>query len=32
LKTQEAVASKCGEPRVIGPSLREFSALLDKKN
>jgi threonine synthase len=32
LKTQEAVANKCGEARVIGPSLREFSALLDKKN
>jgi threonine synthase len=32
LKTQEAVANKCGEARVIGPHLREFSALLDKKN
>ena len=30
LKTQEAVAGKCGEARVIGPSLREFSALLEK--
>ena len=24
LKTQEAIAGKCGEPRVIKPSLREF--------
>jgi len=32
LKTQEAVANKCGEARVIGPHLREFSALLDRKN
>src|SRR5277367_3226256 len=32
LKTQEAVANKCGEARVIGPHLHEFSALLDKKN
>ena len=24
LKTQEAVAGKCGEPRLIKPSLREF--------
>jgi len=24
LKTQEAVAGKCGEPRLINPSLREF--------
>ena len=28
LKTQEAVASQCGEPRLINPSLREFDALL----
>ncbi len=32
LKTQEAVANKCGEARVIGPHLHEFSALLDRKN
>jgi threonine synthase len=24
LKTQEAIMGKCGEPRVINPSLREF--------
>jgi threonine synthase len=29
LKTQEAVSGKCGEARVIGPHLHEFSALLD---
>lgn len=28
LKTQEAIIGKCGEPRVIGPSLREFEALV----
>jgi len=28
LKTQEAVAGQCGEPRLINPSLREFDALL----
>ena len=28
LKTQEAVAGHCGEPRLINPSLREFDALL----
>jgi len=28
LKTQEAVQGKCGEPRVIKPSLREFEALV----
>ena len=28
LKTQEAIQGKCGEPRVIGPSLREFEALV----
>jgi threonine synthase len=28
LKTQEAIAGHCGEPRVIGPSLREFEALV----
>ncbi len=32
LKTQEAVNGKCGEPRVIGPHLREFAALLEKEN
>jgi threonine synthase len=29
LKTQEAVHGKCGAPRLIGPRLREFAALLD---
>lgn len=28
LKTQEAIQGKCGEPRVINPSLREFEALV----
>ncbi len=28
LKTQEAIAGHCGEPRLINPSLREFDALL----
>ncbi len=28
LKTAEAVAGKCGEPRLIKPSLREFEALI----
>jgi threonine synthase len=28
LKTQEAIIGKCGEPRLIKPSLREFEALL----
>lgn len=28
LKTQEAVDGRCGEPRVIKPSLREFEALV----
>ncbi len=28
LKTQEAIHGKCGEPRVIHPSLREFEALI----
>lgn len=28
LKTQEAIVGKVGEPRVIGPSLREFEALV----
>jgi threonine synthase len=34
LKTQEAIHGQCGEPRLIKPSLREFSALLeqDKKS
>jgi threonine synthase len=30
LKTQEAIDGKCGAPRLIKPSLREFSALLEK--
>jgi hypothetical protein len=28
IKTQEAIVGKVGEPRVIGPSLREFEALV----
>jgi threonine synthase len=28
LKTQEAVQGKCGEPRIIKPSLREFESLV----
>ncbi len=28
LKTQEAIIGKCGEPRLISPSLREFEALV----
>ena len=28
LKTQEAINGKCGEPRLINPSLREFEALV----
>jgi len=28
LKTQEAIHGKCGEPRLINPSLREFEALI----
>jgi threonine synthase len=32
LKTQEAVNGKCGVPKLIGPHLREFSALLEKEN
>jgi threonine synthase len=28
LKTQEAIAGKCGEPRLINPSLREFESLI----
>ena len=28
LKTQEAILGKCGEPRLINPSLREFEALI----
>lgn len=28
LKTQEAITGKCGEPRLIQPSLREFEALI----
>lgn len=30
LKTHEAVNGKCGAPRLIGPHLREFAALLEK--
>ena len=30
LKTQEAIHGKCGAPRLIKPSLREFSALLEQ--
>ncbi len=30
LKTQEAVAGKCGQPKLIRPRLREFAALLEK--
>ena len=28
LKTQEAIIGKCGEPRLIKPSLREFDELI----
>ena len=28
LKTQEAIHDRCGEPRLINPSLREFEALI----
>jgi threonine synthase len=28
LKTQEAIVGKCGEPRLINPSLREFESLI----
>jgi threonine synthase len=28
LKTQEAIIGKCGEPRLIKPSLREFEELI----
>lgn len=31
LKTAEAVAGKCGAPRLIGPSLREFENLLARE-
>lgn len=31
LKTQEAIAGKCGAPRVINPSLREFDELIGKE-
>jgi hypothetical protein len=31
LKTQEAVNGKCGQPRLIGPRLREFAALLEQE-
>jgi threonine synthase len=30
LKTQEAIIGKCGEPRLISPSLREFDELIQK--
>lgn len=29
LKTQEAIIGKCGEPRLINPSLREFESLIE---
>jgi threonine synthase len=29
LKTQEAVAGHCGAPRLIGPHLSEFAAVLE---
>ena len=32
LKTQEAVAGKCGEPRIIKPSLREFEEEIYNKD
>ncbi len=32
LKTQEAVHGKCGAPRLIKPSLREFSNLIEGEN
>jgi threonine synthase len=32
LKTQEAVAGKCGEPRLIKPSLREFEEQIYEKD
>jgi threonine synthase len=31
LKTHEAVNGHCGQPRLIGPHLREFSALIEKE-
>jgi len=31
LKTQEAIAGKCGAPRLINPSLREFDELIGKE-
>jgi threonine synthase len=31
LKTQEAVQGRCGEPRLIKPSLREFEALVSNE-
>jgi threonine synthase len=31
LKTQEAINGKCGAPRIIKPSLREFSALVEQE-
>ena len=32
LKTQEAVVGKCGEPRIIKPSLREFEEEIYNKD
>ncbi len=32
LKTQEAVNGQCGEPRMIGPHLKEFSLLIEKES
>jgi len=32
LKTQEAVAGRCGAPRLIGPHLSEFAAILEAQN
>jgi len=32
LKTQEAIAGKCGEPRIIKPSLREFEEQIYNKD
>jgi len=32
LKTREAIDGKCGEPRIIKPSLREFAELVEKEN
>jgi threonine synthase len=32
LKTQEAIIGKCGEPRLIKPSLREFEEQIYNKD